>query len=182
MSNGLVQRIGRGRVALALPLLGLVGMWAVFLGAQISDLYLQNGSNYGNWNAQQNEFHLSTYLFLIGVAILGLTSVTARRMARQLTTTALERAVRGFSLVAVFVALIIGAVFGVGNFMSNFMNNPFYPSSSGYVQPDELKRIFNVYIPILLDAAIMVFVIIRAFVNPVDEDEKGHESKERAHG
>ncbi|MEN9747703.1 MAG: hypothetical protein RLZZ603_395 [Actinomycetota bacterium] len=172
MSNGLVQRIGRGRVALALPLIGLLGMWVVFLGAQISDLYQQNGANYGNYAAQQNEFHLSTYLFLIGVALLGLTAVSARRMARQLHATALERAVRGFSLVAVFVALIVGAVFGIGNFMANFMTDYSYPAGSGYVAPSELMRVFNVYIPIVLDAGIMVFVIIRAFVNPVDDEEE----------
>jgi hypothetical protein len=182
MSDGWVQRIGRGRVALGLPLLGLVGLWAVFLGAQITDLYQQYGSNYGNSAVQQNEFHISTYLFLVGIAILGLTSVTARRMAHQLNATALERAVRGFSLVAVFVALIIGAIFGVGNFMANFMTTVSYAPGSGYVAPSELMRVFNVYIPIVLDAAIMVFVIIRAFVNPVDEAEQGQEPEGHANG
>jgi hypothetical protein len=180
MSDGWVARIGRGRVALGLPLLGLVGLWVVFLGAQITDLYQQYGSSYGNYADQQNQFHISTYLFLIGIAILGLTSVTARRMTHQLNATALERAVRGFSLVAVFVALIIGAIFGVGNFTANFMTTASYAPGSGYIAPSELMRVFNVYIPIVLDAAIMVFVIIRAFVNPVDEDEHKPEARTNA--
>lgn len=171
MSNGLEERFGRGKIALALPLVGLVAMWLVLLGAQLADLYLQYGPNYSNYTGQQNQFHLSTYLFLVGTALLGLSAVTARSMSRSLESTRLERAVRGFSLVAVFVALIICAIFGVGTFTSNFMNTSISYDGEPAARPSELMRVFNVYLPILLDAAVMVFVIIKAFVNKVDEDE-----------
>jgi hypothetical protein len=184
MGNSLASKIGRGQLALGLPLAGLVFFWFFTLFGQVANLYLQYGANYNNWSAQRNDFQLATYLFLIGAAGLGIASVTARRMAHDLHTTRLERAIRGFSLVAVFVALIICTVFGIGIFMSNFNNN-FYNYGTTKTQPvNELMRVVNVYVPILLDAALMVFVILRAFVGKVTtESADGAEpTKENANG
>ena len=168
MFNALENKFGRGPVALSIPLLGLVVMWLLTILGMLSDLYTNYGVYWDNYALQQELFHLSTYLFLAGVTILGFSAVVARHMAHSLTSNRWESAIRGFTLVAVIAALIICTIFGVGIFMSNFMR---VSVGSGQPAPNELMRIVNVYIPIVLDAAVMVFLILRAFVNKVEEPE-----------
>jgi hypothetical protein len=59
--------------------------------------------------------------------------------------------------------LVGGGIFGIGNFTS---------SLSGYEYQTGLIRAFNVYLPILLDAALLIFVILKAFVAPKGEDDE----------
>jgi TctA family transporter len=171
MSNGVVKGWGRGQTALALPLGGLLALWVLSLAAQVAQIYVNYGPSYGDYQAQQNTFSLATYFFLAGIIAQGLAAVTSRRMAQDLDKTRLERAIRGFSLVAVFFSLILGAIFGIILFTSNFMTSTMFSGTGVSHAPNELLRVFNVYLPILLDAAAMVFVILRAFVSkPADAE------------
>ena len=67
-------------------------------------------------------------------------------------------AARVFSMVAIIFSLVIGAIYAITAFLSalNFF-------SSRPVDP--APRIFNTYVPIVLATALVVFVLVRAFVN-----------------
>lgn len=164
------KRFGRGQVALALPLAGLLVFWVFVVLAQFSSLYVTYGANYDNYSAQQNQFHLDIYLVLAGLTALGFAAVTARKLSQGLTETRLARAVNGFALVAVFVVLIIATIYGFGTFMSNAFRGSF-DGQGNPVAPNLTVRVLNVYLPILLDAALMVFVILKAFVGRATADE-----------
>lgn len=164
------KRFGRGQVALALPLAGLLVFWVFVVLAQFSSLYVTYGANYDNYPAQQNQFHLDIYLVLAGLTALGFAAVTARKLSQGLTETRLARAVNGFALVAVFVVLIIATIYGFGTFMSNAYRGAF-DGQGNAVAPNLTVRVLNVYLPILLDAALMVFVILKAFVGRGAADE-----------
>ena len=169
MDNAVISRFGRGRVALSLPLAGLVIFWVLVIWAAYLDLFVTYGPDiYNRPGAEQNVFHVSSYLWLAGLAILGLASATARRMTYANRENRLENAVRGFSLVSVFVSLIIAAIWGISIFISNFNRNSYAMGTPDYVKPDELMRVLNVYVPIVLVAALMVFVILRSFVGLQD--------------
>ena len=163
MKDAGVKRFGRGQVALALPLAGLVVFWVFVLLGQFSSLYVTYGANYDNYPAQQNQFHWDIYLVLAGLTALGFAAVTARKLSQGLTKSRLARSVNGFALVAVFVVLIIATIYGFGTFMSNAFRAS-VDSQGNAIAPNLLVRVLNVYLPILLDAALMVFVILKAFV------------------
>ena len=169
MDNAVIRRFGRGRVALSLPLAGLVIFWVLVITAAYLDLFVANDPHiYNHPGAEQNVFHVSSYLWLVGLTLLGLASATARRMTYANRENRLENAVRGFSLVSVFVSLIIAAIWGISIFMSNFNRYSYAIGTPDYVKPDELMRVFNVYVPIVLVAGLMVFVILRSFVGLQD--------------
>jgi len=167
-----MRRFGRGRVALALPLAGLLVFWVLVILGAYFDLFIQYGAQYYNHPVrQQNAFHISSYLWLAGLAALGICSVAARRMTYAHRENRLEHAVSGFALISVFVTLIVSAIWGISIFLSNFSRNWYYGSGAA-PRPDELMRVLNVYLPIVLVAALMVFVILRSFVGLKDSDDE----------
>jgi len=178
MDNAVLRRVGRGKVALALPLAGLVVLWVMVILGAYSELFIQYGPGYFNHQLhQQNAFHVVNYLWLIGLAAVGICSVTARRMTYAHRDNRLEHAVSGFALVSVFVSLITATIWGIAIFASNF-SQTVYNSAGTPVRPDELMRLVNVYLPILLDAALLVFVILRSFVgltDSTDDEEAAHD-------
>jgi hypothetical protein len=146
-------------------------MWLAFLGAQIWDLYntINPYDSMGNYNPASEQVKVSTYLFLFGIAALGVASVLGKGNSDKVysgkgTANRLAKASHGFTIIAVIFSLIVGAVFGIGQFGSAF--NTF--SNTGH---NEIARIFGVYVPILLDAALLVFVILKAFVGKRDGDD-----------
>ena len=172
MINAAMRRFSRGRVALALPLVGLVVFWVLVILGAYFELTVQYGGTYYNHPVrQQNAFHVATYLWLVGLGVLGLGSVTARRLTHSGGENRLENAVRGFSLVSVFVTLIVAAIWGISLFLSNFARNWYYGPGSA-PRPDELMRVINVYAPIVLDAALIVFVILWSFVGLKDDSDE----------
>ena len=165
--NTLEKRWGAPeRLAILYPLGGLVVLWLAFLGAQIWDLYnnVNVYDNYGNYNLNSEQIKVSTYLFLFGLAALGVASVMGKAYAEHAHGSRLAKASRGFTIIAVIATLVIGAIFGIGQFGSAF--------GFGMGQAhNQLARIFGVYVPILLDAAILVFVILKAFVGKKDGED-----------
>ena len=82
--NTLEKRWGAPeRLAILYPLGGLVVLWLAFLGAQIWDLYnnVNVYDNYGNYNLNSEQIKVSTYLFLFGLAALGVASVIGKAYA-----------------------------------------------------------------------------------------------------
>lgn len=166
MNTTKAERFAKDRLAIASPLLGLAGMWLAFLLAQYSDLFVSNPwqSATGGYDVTLETVHPSTYLFLVGIAAVAVSSVWAKSLAAKAGDTNLAKAAHGFTIIAVIASLIIGVVYGFGQFGLAFGNAP-----SG-VNHNELVRIFGVYVPILLDAGLLVFVILKAFVGHKEEE------------
>lgn len=160
-------------MAYAIPLASVVIFWFIFASAIYSDFFVERlPDSYGNY--YDSSVKLSTYLFLLGIAVLAVATLIGRQRAYQvaanpdnLATARIAKAAKAFSTIAVIVVLIIGAVFAFGTFISNV--NFWNPQRD----PDPLLRLLGVYLPIILAAALEVVVIIRAFVTkkPGDKDE-----------
>jgi hypothetical protein len=142
-------------------------MWFAMLAALTAELFVRDPWAYSNgYNVNAETVHASTYLFLVGIAALGFLSVEGRRLAAASDDARPARLAKGFGTVAVIVSLILGVIFGFGNFMGAFNG-----SGPAGTQHNELYRILGVYLPILLDAGLLVFLILRAFVGQHKEDE-----------
>jgi len=167
MSTAKKARLNQDRKAIALPLFGLSVLWLAMVLGTYTDLFVSDpwsGAN-GGYDPALESVHASTYLIFAGIAALGICSVLAKSKAERAGSTKLAHAARGFTVVAVVVSLIIGVIFGFGTF-GNAMNNA--PSGTSH---SEMVRVFGVYVPILLDAALLVFVILKAFVGHKEEAE-----------
>jgi heme/copper-type cytochrome/quinol oxidase subunit 2 len=142
-------------------------MWFAVLAALVADLFVRDPWGYSDgYHVSAESVHASTYLFLIGIAALGFFSVEGRRLAVASDQAQPAKLGIGFGTVAVIISLIIGVIYGFACFMSGF--NGSAPSGT---QHNELVRILGVYLPILLDAGLLVFLILRAFVGQHKEAE-----------
>lgn len=155
-------------MAIALPLLGLTLLWLAALIAQFTDLYVADPwqSATGGYDVALESVHPSTYIMLLGISGLGIASVWAKSLAAAAEPSNLAKAAHGFTVIAVIASLIIGVIFGFAKFGSAF------DSMQAGTQHNELVRIFDIYVPILLDAALLVLVILRAFVGHKEDTDE----------
>jgi hypothetical protein len=175
-----MKTISLARRAIALPLIGLVVTWVFFLTAQYSDLYVS--IDYEN----APEVKLSTYLFLLGIAAGSLASLAGQNLALRARLelgeeNRLARAAHRFGNLAVIIGLAAGAVYAITNFLSAF--NLFQGRTENLG-----LRFLGVYLPILLATALVVTVLLRAFVfrkdlqEPTQEEKKGLSEAQKALG
>jgi hypothetical protein len=170
MSNVTVPVADRGKLALALPPIGLFVFWLATLVGAYFELFVDYPQHQSASYNSSNAFHPISYALLIGYAAVGFASVTARRMSLRAAPSRLNSAVKTFSLVFVIGSLITGAILGFAWFVGNFMIG----AGTGV---DEGMRVVNVYLPILIDAALLVFFILRAFVfTHTDDDDDADET------
>jgi hypothetical protein len=163
-----MKTISLAHRAIALPLIGLVIAWAFFMAAQYSDLYVS--IDYAN----APEVKLSTYLFLTGIAAGSIAAMLGQNLAIRARLelgedNRLARAAHRFGNLAVIIGLAAGAVFAIGNFLSAF--NLFQGRTESL-----WLRFLGVYLPILLATALVVVVLLRAFVfrkDLKDQNEQG---------
>jgi hypothetical protein len=163
-----MKTISLAHRAIALPLIGLVVAWAFFMAAQYSDLYVS--IDYAN----APEVKLSTYLFLTGIAAGSIAAMLGQNLAIRARLelgedNRLARAAHRFGNLAVIIGLAAGAVFAIGNFLSAF--NLFQGRTESL-----WLRFLGVYLPILLATALVVVVLLRAFVfrkDLKDQNEQG---------
>lgn len=157
-----MKKITLAHKALALPLLGLMLTWSLFMGAAYSDLGLR-------LQTLQPEVKLSTYLFLLGIAIgtasalvgQGFAQIAVKKEPKLL----LPRATLRFTNLTVIIALVAGTVFALGNFLGAF-------NTYGYRSANVGLRFVGVYLPIILAAAMVIYALLRAFVFNHDDDAK----------
>ena len=157
--------IVREQLPFTLPLLGLAAVWFASGWAQIANMLQQPDVNYDKPADQAAHAYVpaAIYVFLLGLALFSIAAAWAKRIANSLPESRVAKAGRGFSTLAVIVALIAGAIFAFATFMSGFNGM----GANG----NELVHIFRVYVPIILDAALLVYVILRSFVGQKEEDE-----------
>ena len=172
-----MKKISQVKKAIVLPLIGEVWGWLFFVAAILTN-QIQNNLSYGT---QYPSFpapeivHIGTYLFLIAIAGFSLSAIWSQSLAIKARTELgeddlLARAAQRFATLAVVVALAFGAIFAIGNFMGAFG----YSSSNAQ---NALVRILDVYLPILLATALVVFVILKAFVFRQGEHQDGEKDK-----
>ncbi|MEY3561948.1 MAG: hypothetical protein RL068_1100 [Actinomycetota bacterium] len=163
--------------AIQLPLIGVVFLWLMMMLAQYVDLYMPYPA-YDDQTGQQLPFEVqlqwSVYLILIGITGVAIASLLGQRIALQLRTeqdSALALSAHRFNNLFVILSLVAGAVFAVGNFLGAFNN---YDSRDA----SPLVRIFGVYVPIVLATALVVYVILAAFVFRKDAPDISAEERD----
>lgn len=166
-----MDSIKRSKSAIMLPLAGLVVGWSLFMGAIYSDLFvaLPSYDNQGNYIGPEPTVQLSTYLFLIGITAFGIASLIGQTIALRVRIeqdNPLAKAAHRFTNLLVIISLVAGAVYAIGNFLGAFNN---YASRDASL----LVRLFGVYVPILLATALVVVVLLRAFVFRKDAPDLG---------
>ena len=146
------------RLGLVLPLVAVTVAWLAMVVAAYLDLGINfyDGTKYPNYV----EVKPSTYVVLVGLALAsglvlwGFKSVDAVHAA---TEEPLTRAVYRFGGLMIVLALVFDAIFAFATFMSSFDMG----MASG-AQTTVMGRLLGVYLPIILDAVLVVFVLLQA--------------------
>lgn len=157
------MEIKLAKQAILTPLIGLVVGWALFMFAIYSELFIvERYDNQGMYLGPDEIVRPSTYLFLAGIVAFGLASLYGQRLALRAREIAgpdhlLARAAHRFGNLTVILSLVGGAVYAIGNFLDAF-------TRYGNREDNLLIRLLDVYLPILLATALVVFILLRAFV------------------
>ncbi|MEY4450744.1 MAG: hypothetical protein RLZZ304_1119 [Actinomycetota bacterium] len=168
-----MKKLESAKLALVVPLAGIVVAWGLMASAMFVGLYERESGYYSL--PQNQDVQWSIYLLLAAIAAIALGALWGQRKALALravpaTDTSLARAVHRFNNLVIWIGLGLGVVFVFGNFMSAF--NMFNGRETNL-----LNRILGVYLPIVLATALVVVVILRAFVFRTDGDEVDHEDE-----
>lgn len=161
--------------AILAPLVGLIVAWALFMVAAWSNLYVQpEYDTSGGWVNDGPIIKASTFLYLAGIAAFSVASlqglkVSASAKANQSSAAGITLAAYRLGNLSVIVALVGGAVFALANFFGAFGGS----TSEGTL----VERLIGVYVPIVLATALVVTVLLLAFVFRTDKAEEGSISK-----
>jgi hypothetical protein len=147
---------------LRFPLLALVFTWAAFMSA----IYIGIRNPQLRYTDQGQAIYpepyvqMQTYVYLLGITVFAVVALWALRRAVSIRVTnesLLARASHRFNNLAVILSLLAGAIFAIGNFLGAW---------TSYDPTDEpiTIRLLNVYVPIILATALVVVVILFAFV------------------
>jgi hypothetical protein len=155
--------------AILLPLIGLMVGWTLFMFASFSELFVQPvyGPD-GSWLSDGPSVRASTYLYLSGIAVFSILSMqslrtTARYRQKVGADEPLIKAAYRFANLTVIIGLAGAVIFAISTFLGAFTN----------LGGDEplLSRLVGVYAPIIIAAALVVVIILVAFVFRSDQPE-----------
>lgn len=158
-----MKKIPLANRAIALPLIGLMLTWTLFMLA--------------NWVSMvgREDYEViakpSNYIYLAAFAVAGFASLIGHTWALKAhaadDTDGLARASLRFGTLAVVISLAVTTIFALTSFLNAFN----FSSQSSNVG----QRFLWTYLPIILATAIVVFVLLKAFVfragGPVDDGE-----------
>ncbi|MFY8026976.1 MAG: hypothetical protein ACOVMF_03490, partial [Aquiluna sp.] len=144
------------------PLLALIFTWASFMAA----IYISIRNPMITYTDQGQPIEpepyvgMQTYVFLLGISVFSLVALWSLLQSlsiRAKSDTSLSKAAHRFNNLGVILSLLAGAIFAIGNFLGawnqyNSVNDPAH------------IRFLNVYLPIILATALVVFVLLQAFV------------------
>ena len=172
-----MEQLKQEKKAIRLPLFGLTLAWVFFVGAAFYALFLDypEYDNLGNYVSPDPIVQLDTYLYLLGVSALAVCSLLGQRLSLRLRETKdslLARGAQRFTTLSVIISLVAGAIYAVGTFLGAFNNY-----SGRDATP--LVRIFGVYVPIILATALVVIVLLFAFVFRQDAPDLPHAEKDQ---
>jgi hypothetical protein len=160
------------RMGIVLPLVGVTVAWVAMVLASFIDL----GST-----AASNAFRVSTYVVLVGLALASGCALVGFKLAdRQHAadgSSALVGAVYRFTSLMVILALVFDTIFVFATFLSSF--------NGGLMTVDLGTRFLATYLPILLAAGLVVFVLLQTTMyrkSAADEDasDKGLSETQKA--
>jgi hypothetical protein len=167
-----VQEIRSAKRAIILPLIGLAIAWLFFMVGIFTD-QLAMVNQYAIDDFSEQELRWSTYLYLIGISVVSVTSLLGQRIALVLRNSEdfpLARAAHRFANLDIILSLLAGAIFAIGNFLGAF---------GGYDRDAPgLVRIFGVYVPIVLATALVVTILLLGFVFRKDAPDLKNERDE----
>ncbi len=166
------------RSAIKFPLYALAITWSLFMLGILVEI--NQPETYwppsGEPVYPEPRVQLQVYLFLLAITVFAMVAQYALKQAVQLRLTIetpLARAAHRFNNLGVILSLLAGAIFAVGNFLGAW---------NRYDRNDEPVwiRLLNVYVPIILATALVVYVILSAFVFRKDapdipEDQRDEE-------
>ena len=180
------MEIKLSKQAILTPLIGLVVGWTLFMFAIYSDLFVQPIYDYqGMYVSEAQVVKVSTYLYLVGIVVFGLLSLRGQQLALHAREIAgleasLPRAAHRFTNLAVVISLVGGSIYAIGNFLNAFSG---FGSAEGV---NLLVRLFDVYVPIVLATALVIYILLRAFVyrkqNVKEAKKTGLSESEKALG
>jgi hypothetical protein len=161
-----MKRIPLPNRAIALPLIGLVFTWALFMVGQWVSMVAQDRVSYGP--------NQSVYVFFLALAVAAVSSLVAQGWAIKAHDGSegdgIERAAHRFTNLAVVLSIGALIIFVFGNFMGSFNNG----------QDISLTRnLLLVYLPILLGTALVIYVVLKAFVFQRKTEVASGETKPR---
>jgi heme/copper-type cytochrome/quinol oxidase subunit 2 len=133
-------------------------MFAIYSDLFVIPMYDSEGMYLG----ESQVVKLSSYLYLAGVVVFGLLALRGQQLAlhaRELAglDAALPRAAHRFTNLAVVISLVAGSFYAIGNFLTAF-------TRFGNDSVNILVRLFDVYVPIVLATALVIYILLRAFV------------------
>jgi hypothetical protein len=158
------------------PLFALIFTWASFMVA----IYIGIRNPQTTYDNQGQPINpepyvgLQTYVYLLGIATFSLVALWALLQAlaiRSQNDSSLAKAAHRFNNLGVILSLLAGAIFAIGNFLGAWNQ---YNSLSD----PPLIRFMNVYLPIILATALVVFVLLQAFVFRKDAPDIPGEEKD----
>ena len=165
---------------LRFPLFALIFTWFLFMVA----IYIGIRNPQVRYSDQGQAIYpdpyvqMQTYVFLLGITVFALVALWSLRKAvsmRVAQESLLARASHRFNNLAVILSLLAGAIFAIGNFLGAWQS---------YEPVDEpvVIRLLNVYVPIILATALVVFVLLFAFVFRKDAPDipEGEKDEDRA--
>ena len=174
-----MKKLSQVQKALVLPLIGEVWGWLFFMAA----LYSNQADNQSSYGAEiyvdgqpDNQVHLGgIYLFLIAIAGFSVFALAGQKtaIAARLELgeqNALGRAAQRFATLALVLALAFGVIYALGNFMGAFG----YGKSNA---ENAAVRILDVYLPILVATALVIWVLLSAFVFRAGDHHDGQKDK-----
>jgi len=151
-----MKKIPLAKRATALPLLGWVGTWILVMTAVWVGIVIQEGYDGGVARP-------TVYIYLVAFALAGFSALTAHGWAVKAVaadeTDGLARASLRFATLMVVLGLAVTTFFALSNFLGAFNSY----SSQGQNSNVGLRFVWT-YLPILLATAIVVFIVLRAFV------------------
>jgi len=156
-----MKKISLAQRAIALPLIGLMVAWLLSMAAQYLDLFVPMTYNWDG-SPYVEPIRISVYLAFAAIAIGSVASLLAQSSAIRAREEAgeddkLARAAHRFANLAVVLSLVIGTIFAIGTFLGSFNSYNGQGSDLGV-------HFLNVYLPIILTTALVVTVLLRAFV------------------
>lgn len=163
------------RLGLVLPLVGVTVAWVGMVVASFLDL--RNNFYTSSGYPEFVEVKASTYVVLAALAIAsGLVLWGFKAADAEHVTSGdvpLVRATYRFAGLMIVIALVFDAIFALSTFMSSFDNRAFY----GGAQTTLGGRLLGVYLPILLDAGLVVFVLLQSTLKRKSSAIEGSEGK-----
>lgn len=162
-----MKRIPLPNRAIAVPLVALMVTWALFMFANWVSMSTVQG-----YDSRPNP---SVYVYLSALAVAAISSLIGQGWAVQAHSasdgTGIERAAHRFTNLTVVLSLAALVIFVFGNFMGSFNS-----SNTAFTLLDNLVWI---YLPIILATALVIFVLLRAFVFQRNPDHGNGETKSK---